>query len=75
MFRGCLPLIRIPGACIPHRNARWGLYFKTVHMVAQPHARISPYEGLRRGHAFDFGVKGETLGHIVFHRREEGDDQ
>ena len=45
------------------------------HMNAQLHAWIFLYEGLRRGHAFGLGVKGETLGHIVFHRREEGDGQ
>ena len=44
-------------------------------MVAQLHAGIFLYEDLRPRHAFGLGVKGKTLGHTIFHRREEGDDQ
>ena len=58
---------------IKTQNGR--LYFKMVHMNAQLHAWIFLYEGLRRCYAFGLGVKGKTLGHIVFHRREEGDGQ
>jgi hypothetical protein len=44
-------------------------------MVAQLHAEIFLYEDLRYRHAFGLGVKGKTLGHIIFHKRKEGDDQ